>query len=493
VFFNQKTKHVERLGEYPRQELAPVLRVERTLELGLAWQIRTTVRRLSPMGVGVQALIPLVEGEDVLTSGVSVNNRLVEVRMGARDEVFTWESAFPIRESFQLEAGKGGWVESWKVGVSPVWNIAFDGLAPVYEGSGGVMLPQWSPWPGESVAFTVKRPDSIPGPVVTVNRVRYSVQPGARHREVVVEAEIRSTLGGDFVVKAPSGIGDVQVQVAGKVVPARVEERSSVLPPDTIVAVPLQPGVQAVTLRWSVAAAMGRLTVVDPVVFPMDLSNVTVEAGVPESRWVLWAWGPQRGPAVRFWSLAISCVVGALVLRRFGKGPMGVGAWALLLLGLTQAPLVGAGLAVLWFFAMDWRGRVADRSWFQNRFSRYSVQTGLVALTIAFVVVLVLAVSGGLMGRPEMRILGNESTAALLKWFEARVSSELPAAGYVSVSIWWYRLMMLLWALWLASSAIRWFVWAWRQFVTFVEADKSGLGDLSEGTSAPPPLPTSGS
>jgi hypothetical protein len=489
VFFSQKTKPAERSGEYERQDLAPVLRVERTVELGLAWQVRTTVRRLSPQGAGVQALVPLVEGEGVLTSGVAVKDGAVEVRMGARDEVFVWESAFPIRESFRLDAGTGGWVESWKVEVSPVWNIAFEGLAPVYGESGGAMVPQWSPWPGENVAFTVKRPDSILGPVVTVNRLRYSIQPGARHREMVVEAEIRSTLGGDFVVKAASGIGTVQVQVGGRSVPARVEDRPWASPPDTRIAVPLQPGVQAVSLRWSVAEAMGRVTAMDRVVFPVDLSNVTLEAGVPESRWVLWAWGPQRGPAVRFWSLAVSSVVGALVLRRFGKGPLGVGAWALLLLGLTQAPLAGAGLAVLWFFAMEWRGRVAERAWFQNRLCRYPVQMVLIALTLAFVSVLVLAVSEGLTGRPEMRILGNESTSAMLKWFQARATAGVPAAGYLSVSIWWYRLMMLLWALWLASSAIRWFVWAWRQFVAFVAETNPEPVEPATSSAVPPPIP----
>jgi hypothetical protein len=88
-----------------------------------------------------------------------------------------------------------------------------------------------------------------------------------------------------------------------------------------------------------------------------------------------------------------------------------------------------------------------------------------------------------------MRILGNDSTSAMLKWFQARASAELPHGGYVSVSIWWYRLMMLLWALWLASSAIRWFVWAWRQFVTFVAEAKPEPVEKAEPVAVPPPIP----
>jgi hypothetical protein len=113
----------------------------------------------------------------------------------------------------------------------------------------------------------------------------------------------------------------------------------------------------------------------------------------------------------------------------------------------------------------------------------------LIALTLAFVSVLVLAVSEGLTGRPELRILGNESTSAMLKWFQARATAGVPAAGYLSVSIWWYRLMMLLWALWLASSAIRWFVWAWRQFVAFVAETNPEPVEPATSSAVPPPIP----
>lgn len=482
LFFSLKARPTERTSEYERQELAAVLRVERTVELGLAWQVRTTVRRLSPVGSGVQALVPLVDGERVLTSGVVVRDGAVEVRLGARDETFVWESVFPVREGFRLVAGTGGWVETWKLEVSPVWNVEFKGLAPVFGGT--LMQPEWSPWPGEAVEIAVKRPDSVPGQVVTVNRLRHQIQPGMRHRDLLIDAEIRSTLGGDFMVTLPAGAEGVQVKVGGKGVPARVREGR--------VAVPLQPGVQAVEIRWSVAEAQTRVTSVDNVSFPVELANVKIEAGVPESRWVLWAWGPLRGPAVRFWSLAASCVIGALVLRRFGSVPLGMWSWLLLLVGLTQAPLVGAGLAVLWFFVIDWRGGVSERDWFRRRAVRYPVQVALVGFTAIFVGVLVLAVSEGLTGRPEMRILGNDSTRVLLKWFEARASAALPDAGYLSVSIWWYRLMMLLWALWLASSAIRWFVWGWRQFSKMPLAGgeaEAATESGASGASAPPPLP----
>ena len=51
-----------------------------------------------------------------------------------------------------------------------------------------------------------------------------------------------------------------------------------------------------------------------------------------------------------------------------------------------------------------------------------------------------------------------------LTWFIDRTGPELPQPFVVSVSIWFYKLAMLLWALWLSFALLRWLPWAWRQF-----------------------------
>ena len=80
------------------------------------------------------------------------------------------------------------------------------------------------------------------------------------------------------------------------------------------------------------------------------------------------------------------------------------------------------------------------------------------------------------------------STRTQLQWFQARSGTLLPSCGCVSVSIWWYRFLMLLWALWLAVSVLRWLATAWKAF---------GSGDYfrpfpgrnKAGTPPPPPIP----
>jgi hypothetical protein len=110
-------------------------------------------------------------------------------------------------------------------------------------------------------------------------------------------------------------------------------------------------------------------------------------------------------------------------------------------------------------------------------------QVFMACLTAAMVGVLIFAVAAGLLGSPRMFILGNDSTQTALRWFEPRSGPVLPGCGVWSVSIWWYRLLMLLWALWLAWSLLKWLAAAWKAFATggilrrAVAKDEAKAGD----------------
>jgi hypothetical protein len=60
--------------------------------------------------------------------------------------------------------------------------------------------------------------------------------------------------------------------------------------------------------------------------------------------------------------------------------------------------------------------------------------------------------------------MGNDSTPTALHWFQDRSDAVLPSCACVSISIWWYRFFMLVWALWLAMALIRWLQQGWKHF-----------------------------
>lgn len=74
---------------------------------------------------------------------------------------------------------------------------------------------------------------------------------------------------------------------------------------------------------------------------------------------------------------------------------------------------------------------------------------------------------GSWIGNPVIahRFMGTFVNQRLAVWQAGFAVLALPQPWCFSISIWWYRLFMLLRALWLAASLIRWLVWGWRQFI----------------------------
>jgi len=90
-------------------------------------------------------------------------------------------------------------------------------------------------------------------------------------------------------------------------------------------------------------------------------ANLQTVVNVPDDRWVLWAYGPQRGPAVRFWGILVCSLLAALALGRLAHSPLHTIQWMLLVIGLTQVELVFALIVVGWLFFIVWRGAIRFR------------------------------------------------------------------------------------------------------------------------------------
>ncbi|MGV3532672.1 MAG: hypothetical protein ACO1QR_09915, partial [Chthoniobacteraceae bacterium] len=139
-------------------------------------------------------------------------------------------------------------------------------------------------------------------------------------------------------------------------------------------------------------------------------------------------------------------------------------------------------VVVAWLFFLAWRGH---ESFQRLRGREYNIlQFVLIGITAVALGILVFAVGEGLLGRPEMFISGNDSHRTLLRWYESRSDATLTTPGCISVSIWWYRFLMLAWALWLAAALIRWLRMAWQNF------SRGGVFRPFRKPVPPPPLPT---
>jgi len=453
--------------------LPPFVRLERSLQLGLQWELTTRVVRLSPRGAAVVLGVPLMTGESVTSAEQRVEGGKVLVNMAPEQEEHTWTSVLPITEQVLLSATMGEpWTEQWQVEVGPVWHVEHTGLPTVRQGEAG--LREWRPWPGEQVTLTVTRPQGVPGQTLTIDSATLRLQPGLRAVDAHLILALRSSRGGHHVVQIPEGALLQEVTVNDMPQTIGQEGRQ--------VRLPVVPGKQTIDLSWREPHDLWQQYSAPVIDLGAPAVNATVNIEFPSSRWILLLGGPRLGPAVLFWSYVLMLLIVAAVLSRPRWSPLRGYQWFLLGIGLSPLEVPAAMVVIGWFLALAWRRDHAAVSplWFDLR------QLVLIGWTITACVILTEAIHAGLLGQPDMQIEGNGSHAGYLAWYQDRVDNVdglgglLPRPWVLSVSMWWYRGLMLAWALWLAWSLIRWVPWAWNSF------SAGGLWRRLLGQSHPP-------
>jgi hypothetical protein len=438
------------------EALPPFVLVDRTLQLGLEWRVSTTVRRISSYGTAVVLEIPLLEGESVITDGVRVEDGKVLVNMGPTQGYITWESALDETGQIDLTAPDlTEWVEEWKAEVSPIWNMEQTaGINVVHrKDPRGVWAPVWRPWPGEMVKLRITRPEAVPGSTFTVDTSQYLLKPGKHATDVQLSFVARSSLGGQHVVTVPENAELTGIAIDGAMQPIRPEEGR--------INLPVRPGRQVYDIKWRLPEGVETMYKLPGADMGVESVNQNIRVVIPPNRWVLLTAGPRLGPAVLFWSYLVVVLLIAFGLGHTKLTPLKWWHWMLLGLGLTQVPLAGALVIVGWLLALGLRRRVPE-DMKADRFN--AIQILLVILTFVAAIALMAAIRKGLLGLPEMQVAGNGSTAYNLNWYADRVASSTAAARVLSVPLYFYRILMLAWALWLASSLIGWIKWGWLSF-----------------------------
>ncbi len=434
--------------------LPAFVRVERTIAVGLNWQVDTRVVRLTPPGTAVVLEVPLLTGESVTTADVRVVSGKAQVNIAPNATEMAWHSVLEQKSPLELVAPKNvTWTEVWRVDVGPIWHGTFSGIPAVHvPGSeSGPRVPEWRPWPGERASVELSRPDGVAGQSLTIDSSRLDVKPGLRATDVTLTLVIRASRGATHVVTLPASAELESLTVNGATQPVRQEGGK--------VTLAIVPGAQTVVLTWRETPAVGVAYHTPTVDLGAPSVNATVSVD-PGSRWILFVYGPRVGPAVLFWSMLLVLFVVAALLGRIKWTPLRFAQWSLLAIGLSQVPIVAGAVFAGWLVALGWRKERPNLSpgAFDTR------QVLLVLWTFLALVVLAVSIHQGLLGTPEMQVRGNGSGFGSLSWFQDRSEAVLPTAFVLSVPMLAYRIAMLAWALWVALALLKWLKWGWGAF-----------------------------
>jgi|GEM_PF-439740 len=478
-------------GSGPRtrgsDNLSPQVSVRRSLDLGVPWRVTTEVTRTGPLGAPLSLEVPLLDGEAVTDAGREVRDGRALVSFDGTERTTSWTGTLAISERLRLVAPSDvPWTEEWVLACSPIFSctpVGSDGLAPVQHVADNKWQPIWRPWPGEHLDIEITRPESIPGQTVTIDKVQLHTWPNAREAHSLLELHIRTSQGGPHRMGLPADAVVRSLSVDGREMPTRTD--SGVLD------IPLQPGAHDVEVEWTTPVGTGLVDRTPSIDLGAPAVNVqlTIDHSQTNGGWrvPLATIGPRYGPKVLHWVWMAALVGLAMVLGRLidpprSKAPFGVGAWVVLLLGLSTLPVEAVAIVVAWTVAMVVRSRKPPASVvLHNLF-----QLGLLASIPVVGAILLWAVVSGFDDAPNLWVTrGRYDTD--YSWALDRSVAELPRATVVSLPSWAWQGLVLAWSLWLVvavAARFPWMVQALGHNGWFRRSQKSPPDD-----STPPPTP----
>ncbi len=435
----------------PQSALVPWVSLIRVLDLGIPWQVHNTLERRGNLDEALHLEVPLLSGERVATPGIPSSSTVAQVALAPGEAGRSWTSNLEESARLQLDAWpQGDWTETWVLECSPVWNCQPSGIAPASIYSEGRWRPVYRPWPGESLVIDLTRPDPASGDSTTIDSVSWTEKPGRRLAEGRLGVRFRSSRGGEVRWQLPPGAQIETFEINQQAQPAHFEPGSLVFS--------LPPGESFVSATWHRDGSLGLLERFPTLDLGMPAANLDYELAVPRNRWVLLTGGPRVGPVIGFWQYVLVLLLAAWVLEGWGATPLGRWDWFLLGLGLTQVPYLAALVVVGWFVALGHRGGGTRRPW------RYNLsQLGFVGWALVASAVLYTAVHRGLLLSPDLHVSGANSSSSSLRWFADRTDGALDSPWALWLPLWIWRLVMLGWALWLASRLLGWLPWAWER------------------------------
>lgn len=387
------------------------------------------------------------------TEGVRVTEGIAKINLPGDQSQISWESFLEHTDRIVLKhKDTDAWTETWKVDVSPVFHLDYEGIPVILHKTGMRWYPMWHPWPGESVSLTISRPEGITGQTLTIEKSHLELRPGKNTTAATMTLSIKSSQGGQHNITLPLDAELQEVKIRGEIQPIRQTGRN--------VGLPVTPGQQDIELKWLETKGMTNRYQSSDVDLGAPSVNASVDIFLPRNRWPLFVGGEQLvGPAVLFWSVLIIIVLVAFGLSKTGLTPLRFYQWFLLGIGMSMSTLP-AGLVVSgWLIALELRKKAVQLK--ANRFNL--VQVGLALLTLTALGALVVAISKGLLGHPDMNIIGNGSDSGLLRWYQDVSDSTLPRAWVFSIPMLAYRIAMLAWALWISFWLVGILKWGWQQ------------------------------
>jgi hypothetical protein len=441
-----------------QSSLVPAAVLTRRLELGLEWQLHSTLERQGQSKASLQLALPLLPGENPV-SKQSVIDGNIQLQLAPDQDTIHWVSRLTKSETLQLiaqplVATQPRIHEVWQLASGPQWHITSSGT-PAIADNQSPQAQLWQPWPGEALVLEISQPPAVTGETITIHRALLRQQQGKRTAELQLLLDVTASTAQTYALQLPEHAEVTEIQADGSVLPR---------PASNQLQLPIRPGAQQLRIQWQMPDDSFWQHQTPQLDFGQAAGNLYLQLRLPQDRWLWAVSGPSIGPAVLFWGMLVVVLALAIALPRFIQSPLQTRHWLLLFAGISTVSLWIPVLLALWMFSLSKRGQL-QQPWIGAK-GRLQ-QLSLLLLCVTALGSLLLAIPFGLLSQPDMHLTGNGSYLQNLQWYQDSVPGLTPVATAWSLPLWCYQLAMLLWSLWLATALVRWIPWAWQQLSHF--------------------------
>jgi hypothetical protein len=450
----QATRQLQPAERQWNSEIAPLVEVQRELELDQTWTLVTRVKRIAPRLGTIRTQVPLLATESILTEGVKADKGMVSVQLAPEQNELLWRSQLtPVDKLRWTRSDKAEQTELWSIAYSSLWQVKAESLqASSRSADGEFQHVQYRPWPGQVLELLIQKPAATQGSQLAIDSVLLRLEPGEQQEQGSLWFDYRSSTAGQHKLTLPVTVQLTSLMVDGQRQDFHLDQQRLWLP--------LLPGAHKVQLDFRRPLDNGNWYQSPVFDLGQAATNLRIQLLPASNKWLLFSQGPQVGPAILFWGELLMLLLLAVLLSRLNS-PVRWYQWLILALGLSLSLWPVLLLLAFWFWSLQQRQvqPLADSRWLFNL-----RQVGLIFLSLSSLVALSVAISQSLLGQPDMHIVGNGSYAGQLNWFVDQTEAVLIRVSLLTVPVWLYRLILLVWSLWLASSLITWLVWGWRVY-----------------------------
>jgi hypothetical protein len=182
---------------------------------------------------------------------------------------------------------------------------------------------------------------------------------------------------------------------------------------------------------------------------------------LPDDRWLLALGGDATLVTVLlFWGGVLLSLILAFAATRLGLTPLTLRDSLLLFIGFAT---MSVWVPVLWVAALAIAGAAGRATAPSVGGLAKLLQASRLVFIAGALIGLCSSVPMALLSAPDMHLVNTADDWQMgLRWFADGVTQS-PAVWAFSLPQWSYKLVMLLWALWLASAILRWLPWCWQQ------------------------------